>query len=163
MNIKLDYCKCIRMFETAHLRSDFRKNTSLPGARTHKSITLVKRKNSKCTFLIINKFQFLNSGRLGCASSNPQLVSILAIINWAKYLEYLGYTTLSLPCLGTYLGVVAKMKSSISGKTKKNTRNYAKSHLMTTRPNRYSCNIRKKIVGLFFRFRYFSLCPFFFY
>jgi hypothetical protein len=32
------------------------KNTSLAGARTHKSIALVKGKNSKCTFLIMNTF-----------------------------------------------------------------------------------------------------------
>ena len=25
MNIKFDYCKCIRIYEKAHLRSDFRK------------------------------------------------------------------------------------------------------------------------------------------
>ena len=151
------------MYMKAHLRSDFRKNTSLPGARTHKSITLVKRKNSKCTFLIINKFQFLNSGRLGCASSNPQLVSILAIINWAKYLEYLGYTTLSLPCLGTYLGVVAKMKRSISGKTKKKYQKLCQITLDEDKALSIFLQYSKKVVGVFFRFRYFSLRPFFFY
>ena len=26
MNNKFDYCKCIRIYEKAHLRSDFRKN-----------------------------------------------------------------------------------------------------------------------------------------
>ena len=54
MNIKFDYCKCIRIYEKAHLRSDLKKNTFLAGARTHKIITLVKGKNSKCTSLIKN-------------------------------------------------------------------------------------------------------------
>ena len=61
MNIKFDYCKCIRIYEKAHLRSDIRKkNISLAGARTHKSITLVEGKNSKCTSLIMNAFQMKN-------------------------------------------------------------------------------------------------------
>ena len=56
MNIKLDYCKCIRIYEKANLRSDFRKVYFQAGARTHKSITLVKGKKCKCKPLIMNTF-----------------------------------------------------------------------------------------------------------
>ena len=55
LNIKFDYCKCTRIYEKVHLRSDFRKkNTFLAWAPTHKNITLVNGKNSKCTSLIMN-------------------------------------------------------------------------------------------------------------
>ena len=38
MNTKFDYWKCMKMYENAQLRSDFRKNISLAGAQTHKSV-----------------------------------------------------------------------------------------------------------------------------
>ena len=61
MNIKFDYCKCIKIHEKAHLRSDLRKKI-FPwlGLETHKSIALVEGKNSKCTSLIMNVFYELN-------------------------------------------------------------------------------------------------------
>ena len=37
MNSRFDYWKYNKMYEKAQLRSDFRKNISLAGARTHKS------------------------------------------------------------------------------------------------------------------------------
>ena len=41
-------------YEKVHVRSDFRKKKFLAGARTQKSIILVKGKNSICTSLIMN-------------------------------------------------------------------------------------------------------------
>ena len=57
MNIKFGYCKCIRI---CPIKKDqiSEKNTSLAGARTQKSITLVHGKNSKCMSLIMNVFQW---------------------------------------------------------------------------------------------------------
>ena len=49
MNIKFDYCKCIRIYEKAHLRSDFWQSIDYKYITTYyKSTTLVEGKNS-CT------------------------------------------------------------------------------------------------------------------
>ena len=52
-NIKFEYWKCIRISEKIRFQ---KRNISLAGARTHKSITLEQGKNSKCTSLIMNTF-----------------------------------------------------------------------------------------------------------